>query len=141
MSQENVDRLVAATESFNRLGADTDSIPAEDFAGLLEAMDPQIHFEPHQALIEGSYEGLDGFGTWLVDVAESYRGGRMQYDDIRDLGDRVLALGTLRISGKSSGIEMEFPLAIVATLSDGLITHLKDYGDTTKALAAVGLSE
>jgi len=33
------------------------------------------------------------------------------------------------------------PLAIVASFRDGLITHLKDYGDKDQALEAAGLRE
>ena len=51
---------------------------------------------------------------------------------MRDLGDRVLGLGTFRFIGKRSGIETEGPLAILATYRDGLCTHLKDYGERSR---------
>jgi hypothetical protein len=63
------------------------------------------------------------------------------YGDIRDLGDRVLGLGTLRVTGTGSGIETEVPAGIVVTFRNGLITHLKDYGDQDQALEAAGLRE
>ena len=44
------------------------------------------------------------FDPWTVDC-----------DDIRDLGDRVLALGTVRAVGKESGVEVEMPFTVVAT--------------------------
>ncbi len=140
MSQENVDRLLEATALFNRFGV-AESPDLEAVVAFLGLMHPDIRFEPQQALLEGSYEGPDGVGTWLVDLAEHYAGGHMEYTDVRELGDRVLALGTLRVTGKSSGIEIEVPLAIVASLREGLIAHLKDYGDHRAALEAVGLSE
>jgi ketosteroid isomerase-like protein len=131
MSEENVDRLLEATESFNR----------GDVLGFLRFMDPEIHFEPQQALLQGSYVGLDGVRKWLADLAEHYQDGHLHYADIRDLGDRVLALGTLRVTGMGSGIEIKVPLAVVASFRDGLLTHLKDYGDHDQALEAAGLSE
>ena len=62
-------------------------------------------------------------------------------DDFRDLGDRVLALGTVRAVGKESGVEVEMPYTVVVTVKDGLVTHFTDYGDREKALEAAGLSE
>jgi ketosteroid isomerase-like protein len=87
------------------------------------------------------YVGLDGVRGWLADLAEHYQDGDMHCPDIRDLGDRVLALGTLRVRGRGSGIEIEVPVAIVASYRDGLLTHLKDYGGKDRALEAVGLGE
>jgi ketosteroid isomerase-like protein len=63
------------------------------------------------------------------------------YPDIRDLGDQVLVLGTLRLHGKESGLQVENPLAIMARVREGLITYLKDYADRDEALEAAGLSE
>ena len=63
------------------------------------------------------------------------------YPDIRDLGDQVLVLGTLRLNGRESGVQVENPLAIVARVREGLITYLKDYADRDQPLEAAGLSE
>lgn len=52
----------------------------------------------------------------------------------------MLALGTLRVRGRGSGIETDVPAAIAATFRHG-ITHLKDYADHDQALEAVGLSQ
>jgi ketosteroid isomerase-like protein len=60
--------------------------------------------------------------------------------NIRDLENRVLALGTLHFTGRGSGIETEAPVAIVASFRNGLITDFTDYGDTDRAIEAVGLS-
>jgi hypothetical protein len=61
--------------------------------------------------------------------------------DVRDLGDRVLALGTMRTIGRGSGVENEVAVAFVASFRDGLCTHFKDYGEWAQALEAVGLEE
>ena len=73
--------------------------------------------------------------------AEEVETFEVQYSDVRDLGDRVLALGTLRTIGRASGIELEGPVAIVASFRDGLCIHLRDYGEWGQALEAAGLSE
>jgi ketosteroid isomerase-like protein len=141
VSEENVERLLEATELFNRFADAPESGNPEDVLSFLRLMDPVINFEPQQALLQGTYIGHDGVVGWLADVAEHYENGHMDYADIRDLGERVLALGTLRVTGRGSGIEIEVPLAIMASFRDGLITHLKDYGEKDQALAAAGLAD
>ena len=140
MSEENVHRFIEATEAFNRLIADPPNVEAGlDF---LRFMDPEVRFEPQQAVLQGTYAGRDGVATWLVDLAEHYElGGGIDCPDVRDLGDRVLALGTLSVTGKGSGVEINVPVAVLASFRDGLITDFKDFGDRKQALEAAGLRE
>jgi ketosteroid isomerase-like protein len=138
MSQENVDQFLAAAEAFNALAS---AGPGEDVSGFLGFMDPEVRIEPQQATLEGIYLGLDGVRAWLADLDEHYEDGHVHYDEIRDLGERVLALGILRVTGRASGIEIRVPLAVVASFRDGLTTHFRDYGDKDQAVEAVGLSE
>jgi ketosteroid isomerase-like protein len=133
MSRENVDRFIEATEAFNR----------GDVSAYLRLMDPEVQFEPVQAALEGTYAGRGGVREWFADIAEHYvlESSHVRYTEIRDLGDRVLGIGTLRFTGKGSGISSETSLALIVSYRNGLITHMKDYGDKNKALEAVGLSE
>ena len=140
MSEENVNRFIEALEAFNRM-SETAEANLEALRGFLGIMDPEIQFEPQQAALEGGYVGHEGVSRWLADLAEHYAGGHMDLPDIRDLDDRVLALGTLRVIGRGSGIETEVPVAFVARFRDGLMTECKDYGDKSRALEAAGLSE
>ena len=45
------------------------------------------------------------------------------------------------LTGDSSGIDIEVPMAVVASFRHGLMTRFKDYGDKDQALEAAGLSE
>ena len=131
MSQENVDRFVQAIEAMNRL----------DIPGALRSFDPEIQFAHRLAAFQGDYVGLDGVSEFFADFAEHFETWRIDCPDIRDLGDRVLGLGTVHATGRGSGAETELPFTVVATFSDGLITHFTDFGDRNKALEAAGLSE
>jgi ketosteroid isomerase-like protein len=134
MSQENVDRFLEGNEAFNR----------GDVERWVATYHPDAVFEPQVAALEGRYSGHDGLRRFFADVADTLEMFEMfefHYPDVRDLGDRVLALGTLRGTGKGSGIATEVPLAVVATFRDGLCTHLKDYGEWRQALEAAGLRE
>lgn len=140
MSEENVERFIEATEAFNRMTERAEA-NLEDLRGFLGIMDPEIQFEPQQAALEGGYLGHEGVIQWLADLAQHYAGGHMDLPDIRDLEDRVLALGTLRVIGRGSGIETDVPVAVLARFENGLMTHFKDYGDKRQALEAAGLRE
>jgi ketosteroid isomerase-like protein len=131
MSQENVDRFVEATHAFNR----------GDVATWLGLYDAEVVFEPQVAEMEGAYVGHDGIRAFITNIGDLYERFEVRLHDVRDLGERVLALGSAISIGKGSGIEQEAPLAIVASFRGGRITHFKDYGDKVRAIDAVGLSE
>ena len=131
MSQENVERFVKGIEAFNR----------GDIQGVLRFMDPEIHFEHRLAAFQKDFVGLDGVRGWLADVRENFDNGQIHCPDVRDLGDRVLGLGTLHATGKQSGVETEQTFAALATYRNGLITEYTDFGDRDRALEAAGLSE
>jgi len=96
-----------------------------------------------QATLQGHhYVGLDGVRAWLADMAEHYERGHVEYTEIRDLGSQLLGIGTLQVVGRGSGIEIAVPMAVVASVQDGLITRFKDYGgDKDQALEAAALRE
>jgi ketosteroid isomerase-like protein len=131
MSQENVDRFVKGIEAFNH----------SDFSGVLRLMDREIHFEHRLAALQGDVIGLDGVRAWFADLEEHFENWQIQCQDVRDLGDRVLGLGTLHATGKESGVETEQTFAAVARYRDGLTTENTDFGDVDQALEAAGLSE
>jgi ketosteroid isomerase-like protein len=131
MSQENVDAFLEHVEAVNRA----------DVPGALRFMDPEIQFETQVSALQGSYTGHDGARAFYTDILGHFEVFQVHFSDVRDLGDQVLALGTVRTTGKGSGIEQETPLAIVMTLREGLITQFKDYGDKAEALEAAGLRE
>ena len=131
MSQDNVERFRATIEAMNR----------RDIESVLQGMDPEIQFEHRLAALQGSFVGLDGVRGWLADLVEHFGAWRIYCEDIRDLGDRVLALGAIRATGKESGVETELPFTVVARIKDGLIVYFTDYGDRDRALEAVGLTE
>ncbi len=131
MSQDNVERFVAAIEAFNR----------RDIPAMFRNFDPEIKFEHRLAALQGNLAGLDAVRGWFADATEHFESWQIHCQDVRDLGDRVLALGTVRAIGKESGVETEMPYTVVATIKDGLVTHFIDYGDKDQALRAVGLEE
>jgi ketosteroid isomerase-like protein len=134
MSEENVGVMRGALEAF----------AAADVERFLEFMDPEIEFEPHIAGVEGNYGGHSGVREFFSDAfpfSDSGQDVRIKQPDLRDLGDRVLALGTFEIYWRTSDMDLEVPFGVVATIRGGLIVNLKDFGDRVLALEAAGLSE
>ena len=131
MSQQNVDDFLRVLDAFQR----------GDFEPWIEAFAEDSEFVPQRAPIQGTYRGRDALREFLADNAENFDVFHPSYQDIRDLGDRVLAIGRLRIQGKEGGVELEVPSALVVTYRDGKVVRFEDFGDERKALAAVGLSE
>jgi ketosteroid isomerase-like protein len=129
MSQENVAVIQEAIEAMNR----------RDIEGVLR-MDPKIRFEHRLAALGGNF-GIDGVRDWFADLLENFDAWRIHCPDIRDLGDRVLALGTIKATGTGSGVETELPITVVARFKDERITEFIDFGDREKALEAAGLRE
>jgi ketosteroid isomerase-like protein len=78
---------------------------------------------------------------FLADNAENFDLFYPAFESARDFGDRVLAIGTIRVRGKGSGVEVEQPMTLVVTYRDGKIARFEAFGDNQKALEAVGLSE
>ncbi len=131
MSRDNADLFLECIEAFNRM----------DIPGVLRYLDPTVQFDHRLTELQGTYKGLDGVKGLFEDVAEHLGALKIDCPDVRDLGDRVLALGTARMTGKLSGAETELPFTVVASFSNGLMTHFTDYGDKEQALEAAGLSK
>lgn len=129
VSQENVERFRESIERFNR----------GDLAGALRYMHPEIRFEHRLTELQSDLTGVDAVRDWWVGARQLFDRWTTDCDDIRDLGDRVLALGTVTAVGKGSGVETQMPFTVLAEFRNGLCTHFTDYGDRKKAVEAAGL--
>jgi|SRR5215211_2319376 len=131
MSQRNVEAIRAGIEAMNR----------RDIESVVQGMDPEVRFEHRLAALQGSFVGVDGVREWFADLVAHFATWRIYCTDIRDLDDRVLALGTIRATGNQSGVETVVPFTAVIRFKEGLVTHFTDFGDRATALEAVGLRE
>lgn len=131
-SPEHIELFLRGTDAMNRLDANA----------LLDMVGERTVFEPLRAQTEGAFVGPEGMRRFLADTAEAFDLFKATYPDIRDLGDgRLLAIGTLRARGRTSGAESDVPLAVVAEFREGMLLRFKDYGDARLALEALGLGD
>jgi ketosteroid isomerase-like protein len=85
------------------------------------------------------FRGHDGVREMLRDLNEAFGEIHIEISEIRDLGDRLVAIGRTRTRGKASGAETETPLAFVTEIRNGKTVLLRAYLDPKQALAAAGL--
>ena len=135
MSQENVEAVKRGLDAYNR----------RDVEALLEEADPEVEWHPALlAPLEGEptvYRGHEGIRKFFRDVDDVLAEIKVEYSDIRDLGDRVLAIGRLHTRGNQSGAVSESPIASVSDFKNGKTIRVRTYLDPNEALEATGLSE
>jgi ketosteroid isomerase-like protein len=135
MSEENVDAFKRGTAAMNR----------GDIQGMLEVVDPGVVWRDVINVMLGGettlYRGHRGVRELFRDLYESFAEIEADYRDFRDLGERVVALGDLRIRGKESGAETNSPVAALTEWKDGKTIRVSTYLDHSEALEAAGLSE
>ena len=135
MSQENVDAFSRGAAAFNRgdietwwAGMDTEVEWPSALPDLLRASG-------------GVHRGHDGVRDMVRNLSDSFHELTVEYSEIRDLGDRLLAIGQLHTRGNLSGAVSETPYALVSDYRGGKMTRVRTYLDTQEALKAAGLSE
>jgi ketosteroid isomerase-like protein len=135
MSRENVEAFRRGLEAGNR----------GDVEGLLEELDPDVEWHSAlHALLGGEqtvFRGHDGVREMLRDLDEAFGEIHIEMTEIRDLGDRLVAIGRTRTRGKASGVETDTPLAFVTEVKNGKTLLIRAYLDPKQALEAAGLSD
>jgi ketosteroid isomerase-like protein len=132
MSQENVDAFKRGLEAGNRGDVDT----------LLEVLDPEVawHSALH-ALLGGEgtvYRGHDGVREMIGDLYEAFDDFQIEISEVRDRGDRTVAIGRARARGDASGADVEMPIAFVTEFKEGKAISVRAYLDPDEALEAAG---
>ena len=131
MSQENLELLRELQGAWNR----RDPLPPTE-----TYYHRDVEFHPLRAATEGDYHGISGINRFTEDTSEIFEKFELHYE-FEDLGDRVLAWGTIHVRARGSGVETDIPSGGVFEFKDGKIIRWQDFGSREAALEAVGLSE
>ena len=133
MSQENVEAFKSAIDAYNR----------RDVEAVLAVHDPEVEWHAAlQDMLGGEasvYRGHQGLRELVRDLDESFSELQIEITQIRDLGERLVAIGHLRGSGKESGAGVESPIGYVLDLAEGKVTRVRSYLDPQEALEVAGL--
>jgi ketosteroid isomerase-like protein len=126
MSEENVDNFRRGVEAWNR----------NDFDAWIDQFDPEVEWftllEEYRghAGARKAWEGLKG--TMQI---------RARFDDIRDLGESVLALGQMEGTGETTRLNFTDENAQLVTFRGGKVVTMRSFRSHAEALEAAGLSE
>jgi len=135
MSQENVEAFQRGVDAFDN----------GDVEALLEVADPEVEFYDVFGRMLGGEERMyrthQGVRDLFADLLDSFAETHSEYSEIRDLGDRTIAIGRLRAVGKESGAVIESPIWTIAEWKDRKVTRIRTYLDPKEALEAAGLEE
>lgn len=135
MSEENAELLRRAVDAYNR----------RDLDALLAELDREIEWLPALPGLMGEeatvYRGHEGMAAMLHDLYEVLDEIHFEVTEMRDLGERVVAIGEMRTRGKLSGAETTAPYVNIADLRDGKGYRIRGYLDVDEALAAAGLDD
>jgi ketosteroid isomerase-like protein len=130
MSQENVESLRRGAAALN--GGDVD--------GFLTTVHPDAEFKSLIAEAEGeTFRGHDVVRRWWAEVVLPLGGLHGEVEEVRDLGDTVLA--RLVATHRPTGVEVGQTIWIAVRYRDGMATWWQWFRTEAEALKAAGLSE
>jgi len=116
-----------------------------DFDFLFLALDPEIEFRFTGEFIPpdflGWQRGHEGYRrVWNAGI-ETWEDLRLEFEEVIDLGNRLLLCGRQLGHGTASGVLVSQPMFQLHTLRNGLVIRQENFTDRAQALEAAGLSE
>jgi ketosteroid isomerase-like protein len=98
---------------------------------------PDVEFLPRRSATEGAFHGLAGMEKYHADTEAIFEKFEPHYEFL-DLGERVVAWGTIHVRARQSGIDTDISMGGVFEFRDGKIVRFEDFGSKEIALKAVG---
>jgi ketosteroid isomerase-like protein len=132
VSQANVETVRRGWEAFNR----------GDLDAFLADVAEDAEFEEDPSFPEaGVYRGREEIVEYVRAFQEQMRGHRFEVEELRDLGDQVLALLHETARGASSGVDVDQHPGFLHEFRGDRMVRVRAYLDRREALKAVGLEE
>jgi ketosteroid isomerase-like protein len=132
MSQENAELVHEGFARWNR----------GEFGYFLDNAAPDVElFSRFGSLTGEPYRGHAGVREWLAEIHHNFERFELWCDEVRDLGDEVLAIGGIDLRARGSGIDMRQRMGWVFEFRDGRVARMRFYAQPDDALEAVGLRE
>jgi ketosteroid isomerase-like protein len=110
---------------------------AGDVDGMLALCHDDIVMTPSQHWLETSpLKGKEAFRQNTEEWLGAWESIEIETDEVEAFGDRVLAAGFWRSTGRVSGLAGLMPVHMVFTVRDGRIAHLEWFEDHDSAVAS-----
>jgi ketosteroid isomerase-like protein len=131
MSQENVETVRRIYDAYGE----------GDFARAFEEAEPDFEWIPPEQDIEGPVQGLESLRRFVEDQNEAFEDLRVETEELKDHGDKVLAFIRVSGRGRGSGAEFDIRAAHLWTFRGGRLIRGQVFPEREKALEAAGLGE
>jgi ketosteroid isomerase-like protein len=136
VSQENVEIMRSAFDTFNREGLDA-------FDHAAEIFDPEVEMRAAVGRLPDTSQavrGPDALRAWFAGLLASLD-IRLEADEFIDAGASVVVVFRQIARGRASGAELTSGFAFVYGFRKGKISSVEGYRTKAEALEAVGLRE
>ena len=131
MSQRNVDLVRDSLEAFGRGEFDT----------AFDSFDPEIEWTTAEDEPDSqTYVGIPAVRRFVEHLADPWAdrfGPAIEFGDLIDRGDWVVAPWTGRVHGYGSGIEIDISETYAVLVRDGRIARVVEYRTVDEALDAI----
>jgi ketosteroid isomerase-like protein len=113
-----------------------------DVDGFVELWDPECEFVTltGSQLAGAPYKGHEGLRRYCEERAEVWAELHHETEEVREVGERIVAIGRLCGRGSGSGVEVEHHLALVFDLRGEQVLRVRSYSDPTEALESAKLA-
>ncbi len=130
MSRENVEFAQSVFDRWN--------------TGERRFRDEEIHPDVvvSSRILGTAVRGRAGVRRYLREIDEQFDEWTMEIEQWCDAGDRVAALGHIRLHGRRSGVAFDQPVGILFEIREGQLVRFETFlDDPAEALEAAGLRE
>ena len=133
MSEENVDVVRRVYEA----------AAGRDATGIFALYDAEVELDATRLGVGdlGIYHGHEGLRRLFGELHEVWGQIEYDYEELIDAGQNVVAVVGRHARGRSSGVDVEAPLAVLWTVGEGKVTRVVWFSTRAEALEAAGLSE
>jgi ketosteroid isomerase-like protein len=141
MSEQNVDLVRRAYESFNRWGARPQGDPLRTL-GVESPLHPEVEFHTYANSPEaGVYRGREAVIAYNQRLFEQFESVRIEVDQLLPVGDRVVVVSRQHAVPTAGDAEMVVPVVESWTIREGLLAERHTFPTRNEARQAAGLRD
>jgi ketosteroid isomerase-like protein len=135
MSQETVEIVRRGLEEFNQQFNSTEELDLDFLAS-------DVAFDNSNAAFDDEvFRGQDGMRQYMSQLREMWKRQHVEPQEFIPLGDDQVIVAFRFISIGRDDVETVAHAALVVTVREGKIAHMKSFQGKSEALEAIGLSE
>ena len=114
-----------------------EAFSAKDADAYVALCDPEIHFSPMVAGVEGGYRGEAGIRAWLDEMRATFTESTVAIEEVEVAEGMFLVHATFHGRGRGSNVEVVQPLVHAVDVRAGLVRWFAAYRSRDEALAGI----